>query len=275
MSAVSVRFHGALNDFLPARRRGSALVRRFDEPPGIVDVIQALGVPHTEVDLIVAGGRAVGFGHRPADGDVIDVFGLDRAREGSEDAAVDPGPGASLGLVPAPPEPRRFVLDGHLGRLARYLRLLGFDSRYDRNAPDAVLARLSADEDRILLTRDRGLLKRSIVRHGYLVRDDDPGQQLREVVARYALAPRATPFSRCVRCNGTIRPVEKAEVEERLAGEPRTLRYFQDFGRCEGCGAIYWPGSHYERMSRLLDEVLHPGHVIGENRSAVSREDGR
>jgi uncharacterized protein with PIN domain len=256
MPAVSVRFHGSLNDFLPARRRGAVLVREFDESPGIVDVIQALGVPHTEVDLILAGGRAVDFGYRPADGDRVDVFGLDRAGDGSADAAGDPGADATAGLIPEPPQPRRFVLDGHLGRLARYLRMLGFDSRYDRNARDAVLARLAADEDRILLTRDRGLLKRSIVRHGYLVRDDDPRRQLREVVARYGLASRATPFSRCVRCNGSIRPVEKAEVLERLAGEPRTLRYFEEFGRCESCGAIYWPGSHYERMSRLLDEVL-------------------
>jgi uncharacterized protein with PIN domain len=281
MPAVSVRFHGSLNDFLPPRRRGAVLVREFEAPPGIVDVIQALGVPHTEVDLILAGGRAVGFGYRPADGDTVEVYGPDRSEESTADEAGtagppgEPGVAARTGLVPAPPEPRRFVLDGHLGRLARYLRLLGFDSRYDRNAPDAVLARVSAAEDRILLTRDRGLLKRSIVRHGYLVRDDDPRRQLREVVARYELTGRAAPFSRCVRCNGAIHPVEKAEVEERLAGEPRTLRYFEDFGRCDGCGAIYWPGSHYERMSRLLDEVLHSGPAIGENRSAVSREDGR
>jgi uncharacterized protein with PIN domain len=265
MPAASVRFHGSLNDFLPARRRGAVLAREFDEAPGMVDMIQALGVPHTEVDLIVVGDRAVGFGYRPADGDRVEVYGLDRPSEVSSEP----------GLIPAPPEPRRFVLDGHLGRLARYLRLLGFDTGYDRHADDAELARVSAAEERILLTRDRGLLKRSIVRLGYLVRHDEPRLQVTEVVGRYGLAERAAPFSRCVRCNGSIEPVEKAEVEERLAGEPRTLRYFEDFGRCRGCGAIYWPGSHYERMSRLLREVLQLEPPMGENRSALSREDGR
>ena len=264
MSTTSLRFHGSLNCFLPARRRDVAIVREFEEPAGIVDAIQALGVPHTEVDLILVEGRPAGFSHRLAPGDSVEVFGLDRPAELA----------GLAGLIPAPPEPRRFVLDGHLGRLARYLRMLGFDARYDNRAGDAVLARVSAEEDRILLTRDRGLLKRSIVRLGYLVRSDDPRLQLAEVVERYGLARTAAPFSRCVRCNGEIRPVGKAEVEERLAGEPRTLRYFDAFGRCAGCGAIYWPGSHYERMSLLAREVLRSTPEIGENRPAGSREDG-
>ncbi len=158
------------------------------------------------------------------------------------------------------------MLDGHLGRLARYLRMLGFDSHYDRNAADDELARLSADEGRILLTRDRGLLKRSLVRLGYLVRDDDPRRQLLEVVGRYGLAGTARPFSRCVRCNGDIEPVDRSDVAERLAGEPRTLRYFEKFGRCAGCGSIYWPGSHFDRMSRLVEEIVRDGVFIGDNR---------
>jgi uncharacterized protein len=158
------------------------------------------------------------------------------------------------------------VLDGHLGRLARYLRMLGLDATYDRLADDARLARISAGEERILLTRDRGLLKRSVVRLGYLVRDDDPRRQLDEVVARYPVAQSAVPFSRCVGCNGAIRPVDRAAVLDRLAGEPRTLKYFDRFGRCDGCGAIYWAGSHYDRMSRLVHEVLPAEASIGENR---------
>jgi uncharacterized protein with PIN domain len=153
--------------------------------------------------------------------------------------------------------------------------MLGFDVRYDNRSADDELARVSADEGRVLLTRDRGLLKRSIVRLGYLVRDDDPRRQLAEVVARYRLAPVAAPFSRCVSCNGTLEQVDRSQVAERLAGEPRTLQYFESFGRCVHCGSIYWPGSHFKRMNRLAQEVLHPEPAIGENpeQSQLRRRD--
>jgi uncharacterized protein len=285
MPTATFRFHGSLNDFLATARRGQPIVRQFEASPGVIDLIQALGVPHPEVDLIVVNDRSVGFDYRIRPGDRIDVFGIERAGEGLEGAgdretraapmggagdlagsADRTGPGGRPGLIPPPPDPPRFVLDGHLGRLARYLRMLGFDSHYDRNAADDELARLSAEEGRILLTRDRGLLKRSIVRLGYLVRDDDPRRQLLEVVGRYGLAVTARPFSRCVRCNGDIEPVDRSDVAERLAGEPRTLRYFEKFGRCAGCGSIYWPGSHFDRMSRLVEEIVRDGAFIGDNR---------
>jgi hypothetical protein len=255
MSTVTVRFHGSLNDFLPLGRRDLPVVREFESPPAIKDTIQAMGVPHPEVDLIMANDRPVDFSYRLRPGDRIEVFGLDRPA----------GLAGLAGLVPTPPEPPRFVLDGHLGRLVRYLRMLGFDTRYDRRAEDSELARASAEESRILLTRDRGLLKRSVVRHGFLVRDDDPRCQLAQVVARYGLSRLAAPFTRCIRCNGAIRPVGRSEVVERLAGQLRTLRYFDSFGRCDGCSSIYWPGSHYDRMSRVAQEVLSTGLPIGEN----------
>lgn len=261
MPTATVLFHGSLNDFLPPSRRGVAMPYRLRGGPTIKDVIEALGVPHPEVDLILAGGRAVDFRHRLAPDDRIEVFGLDRPTQSRRSAGS--------GLVPDTPQPPRFILDGHLGRLARYLRLLGFDARYDNRAADEELARLSAAESRILLTRDRGLLKRSIVRLGYLVRGDDPRRQLDEVAGRYGLARLAAPFSRCVRCNGLLELVDRSQVAESLAGEPRTLRYFDSFGRCVECGSIYWQGSHFERMSRLVSQVVHDGPVIGDNRPEV------
>ncbi len=132
--------------------------------------------------------------------------------------------------------------------------MLGFDSAYGNRAEDDELARRSAVEDRVLLTRDRGVLRRSVVRLGYLLRSDDPYRQLAEVARRYELAAQAQPFSRCIRCNGRIEPVDKADVAERLA--PRTLRYYDVFGRCDSCAAVYWQGSHYERMQGLVSEVL-------------------
>jgi uncharacterized protein with PIN domain len=274
MPTATLLFHGSLGDFLPATRRATPIVFEIRDSPGIRDVLGALGVPAPEVDLILANDRPVGFGHRLGPGDRIEVFGLDR--RDAEDFL--PGESSTApGLIPLAPVPPRFVLDGHLGRLARYLRMLGFDVLYDRLAADAELARISGAEARILLTRDRGLLKRSVVRLGYMVRDDDPRRQLTEVVGRYGLAGWAKPFSRCIRCNGRIEPVEREEVAERLAGEPRTLRCFDTFGRCAGCSAIYWPGSHYERMSRLVRDVLHPEESIGENPPQASmdrRRDG-
>jgi uncharacterized protein with PIN domain len=246
MPGAIFRFHGSLNDFLAAGRREADIEYTFEVRPAVKDAVEAIGVPHPEVDLVLVGGRSVGFDYRLRPDDRIEVSGLDRPPE----LAALPG------LIPPPPEPRRFVLDGHLGRLARYLRMLGFDSLYDRNAADDELAGLSAERERILLTRDRGLLKRSIVRLGYLVRDDDPRRQLVEVVGRYGLGPLARPFSRCVRCNGEIEPVDRTQVAERLAGEPRTLRSFDAFGRCRSCGSIYWQGSHFDRMSRLVEEVV-------------------
>lgn len=265
MPTATLRFHGSLNDFLPAARRDLAVPAAFECGPAIKDAIEALGVPHPEVDSIVVDGRPVGFGYHLRPDDRVEVFGLDRPAGPA--AALAAGP-VARGLIPAAPVPRRFVLDGHLGRLARYLRMLGFDARYDNRAADDELARLSADENRILLTRDRGLLKRSVVRLGYLVRDDDPRRQLDAVVARYGLAPLAAPFSRCVRCNGLLEQVDRAAVAERLAGEPRTLRYFDSFGRCAECGAVYWQGSHFERMSRLVRQIVHDGPAIVENRAA-------
>jgi uncharacterized protein with PIN domain len=151
---------------------------------------------------------------------------------------------------PALAEPR-FLLDTHLGKLAAHLRLLGFDTAYTNDASDPELARRSRAEGRILLTRDRGLLKRSSVVHGYHVWETDPERQVVEVVQRFALLDKARPFSRCTRCNGRVEPVAKAQVLDAL--EPKTRLYYDEFGRCQGCGRVYWKGSHYERIQGLLE----------------------
>jgi uncharacterized protein len=144
----------------------------------------------------------------------------------------------------------RFVLDAHLGKLAGYLRLLGFDTLYRNDYDDATLARISSDEHRILLTRDRGLLKRSMVTHGYYVRETDPQRQAIEVLRRFDLHRSIMPFHRCIRCNGVLRAADKSAI--RAALPPRTSEYYDEFRVCDHCGKIYWKGSHYQR---LLDFV--------------------
>ncbi len=251
-STATFRFYGDLNDHLPDARRQASFLHAFDGEPAVKDAIEAVGVPHPEVDAIVVNDVPVGFAHRMRDGDRVEVYPQARSRWPATEARPD-------GLEPLTPpisRPPRFILDTHLGRLARYLRMLGFDSAYNNRADDDELARHSAAEGRVLLTRDRGLLRRSVVRLGYLLRSDDPRRQLAEVSARYGLAPQVQPFSRCIRCNGRIEPVEKAEVAQRLA--PRTLRYYDSFGCCDSCAAVYWQGSHYERMQRLVRTLLEP-----------------
>ncbi len=146
------------------------------------------------------------------------------------------------------------MLDVHLGRLAAYLRLLGFDTLYRNDYDDPELAQISNAEDRVLLTRDLGLLKRSLVNRGYFVRNTKPAQQLGEIVRQFNLAGANRPFHRCLNCNGILQSVEKEAIADRLW--PRTQQFYGEFHLCPSCGNIYWKGSHYERMQKFVDEVL-------------------
>lgn len=240
---VWLRCYAGLNDFLPPDRRQ----RRFAQPvagrAAVKDVIEAAGIPHPEIDLILVNGEPAGFARLVQAGDTISVY--------PAFTTLDIAP---LGrLQPAPLSPPRFVLDTHLGKLAAYLRLLGFDTLYWNDASDETLAHLAATGPRLLLTRDRGLLKRGNVTHGSYVRATAPRRQLREVVERFDLLGQARPFSRCPRCNGLLAAVDKAAVLTRLP--PRTRHAYADFYRCQDCDGLYWPGSHVERVRRLIAEL--------------------
>jgi uncharacterized protein with PIN domain len=244
MSRALFRFYAELNDFLPRARRQSAFEHEFSGRVSIKDMIESLGVPHTEIDLILANGRSVDFHYLVADDDSISVYPV------FESLDIRP----LLHLRPEPLRDPRFLLDGHLGRLAAYLRLLGFDSAYRNDYTDAELAVLSAGERRILLTRDRGLLKRSAVERGYCVRSSVPREQAREVVERFDLRRSVAPFRRCLSCNGLLRPVEKQSVRDRLPAGTRER--FDEFHQCVECGKIFWPGSHYARLQTLISDFL-------------------
>lgn len=241
--AVEIRFYAELNDFLAPERRQRDVRYGFDVAPSVKDAIEALGVPHTEVDLILANGVSVDFGYRLADGDRISVYPVFEAIDVTGVAR----------LRPAPLRRVSFVADTHLGTLARYLRLVGFDTRFRSDWTDEELAGVSVAEGRILLTRDRGLLKRRVVTHGLYIRSEEPEQQLIDVVRRLHLLGQLRPFSRCMACNGVIEPVEGAAVAERL--EPRTRREFDRFSRCLDCGRVYWEGSHHRRLVAIVEHV--------------------
>jgi len=238
---VNVRAYAELNDFLSPQSRGLTVRRPFRSHQTVKDVLEAMGIPHTEIDLILVNGNAVEFAHRPTAGDRIAVYPVFEA--------LDIAPTSRLRSVPL--RDPRFVIDVNLGRLARLLRVLGFDVWWSSGADDQTLADISLGQQRILLTRDRALLKRRAITHGLFVRSDDPEEQTLEVIRRLDLRQRLAPFTRCVRCNGMLVRVAKDEVIDHL--EPLTRRYYDDFSRCAECGRIYWPGSHHARLVSLVE----------------------
>ncbi len=244
MPRATFRFYEELNDFLPPHRRKATFAHEWPGAAAVKDLIEALGVPHTEVDLILVNGEPVDFAYRPRDGDRISVYPM------FESLDISP----VQRLRPRPLREPRFVVDGHLGRLAAYLRLLGFDTLWDNDFDDETLARFTQQQKRALLTRDRGLLKRKVVTRGYWVRSSVPREQLHEVVERFDLRRNVAPFTRCLVCNALLRPASLEEVREHLL--PRTARYYREFWRCTQCARIYWKGAHFQRMENLVREVL-------------------
>jgi uncharacterized protein with PIN domain len=243
MKQATFEFQGDLVELLtPAQRRGEPFACLFRGRQSVKHLIESLSVPHTEVGGILVNGQRVGFGYLVQNGDRVLVQPL------------SPDTTHMLAGAPlTPPEGVRFVLDNHLGRLAVYLRLFGFDTLYNNDYQDEELAQVASEQQRILLTRDRRLLMRNSIPYGCLVRSKTPRQQLLQVVRRYHLGGQIQPFKRCLRCNGLLQPVDKAEVLQRL--KPLTRLYYDDFRMCQDCQQVYWPGSHYQRMQKLVEQV--------------------
>jgi uncharacterized protein with PIN domain len=241
MVTATFRFYEELNDFVAPARRQRTFASSCAQAASAKHMIEALGVPHTEVELILVNGAPAPFGQRLSDGDRVAVY----PRFALLDAAQLAPP-----LRPSPPSPRRFVADAHLGGLARLLRMAGFDTLYDNACDDARIERLAFEQDRIVLTRDRELLKRRSIAHGRYVHALHPAGQLPEVALRLRLGPHVAPFTLCLHCNAPLRSVDKALVLERL---PPTVRAcHQEFSTCEQCQRVYWKGTHWRRMAALL-----------------------
>lgn len=244
MTTANFRFYEELNDFLPRERRRCEFGLRCAENATVKNAIESVGVPHTEVELILANGESVDFAYRVAEGDRISVYPM------FERFDIAP----LLRVRAEPLREPRFICDGQLGGLARRLRMLGFDTLYDNASADADIRRQALDEARTILTRDRQLLICRDVTHGCYVHALAPMDQLREVVARLQLSRRAQPFSRCLCCNTPLQAVPKADV---LAELPPAVAASRDhFKRCPDCRRIYWQGDHYRRMSAALSGVL-------------------
>jgi hypothetical protein len=238
------RFYEELNDFLPGYRRKVEFPYTFTGNPTVKDAIESIGVPHVEVDLILVNSKAVDFMYRIKDQDKISVYPVFEILDISEVQR----------LRAKPLRDPAFILDVHLGRLAKYLRLCGLDTRYEKDLTDREIVNISLSQNRAILTRDRGLLKTKEVTHGHWIRTSKPTEQLKEVLRSFDLLNSYHPFSRCLECNGVLVEVEKEEIDYMLPA--RTREYYRNFRKCPVCNRVYWEGSHYERMKKFLDNIL-------------------
>jgi uncharacterized protein with PIN domain len=235
---------------LAGLRGASRHARDLPAPASVKDCVEAAGLPHTEVDLLLADGIPISFDHLVDRDLLVEVHPVPAAREDEE----APGPHPARRLQPRPLRHERFLCDAHLGKLARLLRVLGFDTLYARDADEAALAGIAAAEDRALLSCSRALLCRRQVRIGRLVRSREPDVQAREVVRRFGLTPRVRPFGRCSMCNGELEPAPADEVARRVP--PRTRAWRTEYRRCRACGRFYWEGTHASALRRRLDAIL-------------------
>jgi uncharacterized protein with PIN domain len=243
MSVFTIRltFQGDLGFFRGSRPGGKIVERTLHEKTSVKDVIESCGVPHPEVGLILVDDQPVNFAHAVEGDAIVDVYPVRSRPTQFEKHRLQ------IHCI------KRFVADGHLGKLARDLRLLGFDVAYDRQAQDRQLLDVMESENRALLTRDRRLLMHAIVKTGYCPRSQNPDEQTIEVIRRFDLFDSITPFTRCLRCNARLQEVAKADVIEKL--EPLTKIYYERFRRCTGCGQTYWAGSHFSKLQKRLDEM--------------------
>jgi uncharacterized protein with PIN domain len=247
MAVATLRFYEELNDFLPHALRKRDIPLCFEPPAPVRHLVETVGVPHTEIELVLRNGESVDLEARVGDGDRLAVYPV------FESFDVAP----LVRLRAAPLRELRFAADAHLGRLARDLRLLGFDTVFANDVGDDALARCAASEQRILLTRDRQLLMRREVTRGCYLRAARPEEQLAYLVRRLQLCGLIRPFTRCTTCNTPVEAVPAAAVESQLP--PSVRRLHECYWRCAGCGRVYWQGSHWRAMAGRIARLCGDG----------------
>lgn len=249
--AARVFLDQGLEELLPRRVvRGQPISLSVLRRPSVKDLLEALGIPHPEIGLLLINGRAVSFAPVVEEGDRVEAFGLRPPVDLLADSPLRTG----LDAV-------RFAVDINVGKLASLLRMAGLDAFHEPGMEDVGLAEVAREQGRVLLTRDRSLLRRNLVEHGHLVRAGQPYEQLAEVVQLYGLHGRLAPFSRCMACNGRLQPVDKTTVLHRL--QPLTRQYYDSFRICRSCDRVYWPGTHRERMEQVLRAITSPAAASG------------
>ena len=248
-----IRFYEELNDFLSENRKKKDLEVLFFNAPSVKDIIESFGIPHTEVDLVLINSEPVCFKQTINDQDRISVYPKFESFDISQISKLQNRPLRAI----------QFILDVHLGKLTRYLRLCGFDSLYNNQYKDHDIVSIASTEHRIILTRDIGILKHAHVQHGYWLRSDNPEEQLREVIRRFDLKDQINLFARCMECNGIIQNVSKSKVADQL--QPGTKQYYHAFYQCNQCKKIYWKGSHYQNMIQFINDAIYNKNHTNRN----------
>lgn len=227
----------------PLVRGGSRVVSYpLKRRASIKDIVESLGVPHTEIGELRAGGLRPGWEYIPAGGERLEAESIFSPFDVTRPCPLRPNPLPDL----------RFICDVNVGKLAVLMRMIGADAWMENDWDDADIAAAAQKFGRVVLSKDSGLLKRKQIEFGRLVRSEDPDRQLREVVDFFGLRPDRF-FSRCLRCNTRLVPVEKSRIEHRLL--PKTRKYFHEFFLCPACGRIYWSGSHMDKMRDRLRAI--------------------
>lgn len=244
---ATFRFYSELNNYLSAEKARTEFILQTRESCPVKEMIELVGVPTADVDLILVNGESVDFSFLVKDGDRVSVYPV---FESFDIASV-------TNLRSKPLRSPRFVLDVHLGKLARYLRMLGFDTLYENNYTEARLLFISDDEKRILLTRNRELLQDPSVERALLIESEDPRFQLVQVLRRFDLFNSTAVFQRCMCCNSLLEPVAKQDILYRLP--PKVRLGFDEFQQCRSCDKVYWKGTHFERMKEFIRTALAGG----------------
>jgi uncharacterized protein len=239
------RFYEELNDFLPSEKRKKSFSYSFKGNPSVKDAVEAIGVPHVEVDLILVNSLSVDFSYKLKNADSVSVYPV---FERLDIASV-------THLREKPLRELKFITDDHLGKLTKYLRLCGFDTYWRTDCNDQEVINFSISDKRVILTRDKELLKNKKVTRGYWIRSLNPGEQLKEVTILFDLRKKIRLFTRCMECNGLLNDVGKKEILGSLL--PKTRQYYRKFKKCPDCDRIYWNGSHYERMKKQIKILLN------------------
>lgn len=244
MKTAYFRFYEELNDFLPKEKRKTRFEHTFIDRTSVKDRIESLGVPHSEIDLILVNGNPVDFSYLVNDKDEISVYPVFESFDISN----------VQHLRSKPVREPKFVVDVHLGKLVRYMRMLGFDTLYKNNFSNDDLVRTSVDEKRTLITKDREILKRKDLTHGYWVRSIDLDGQLKEIIKRFDLKNQIKEFTRCVDCNILLSKIKKEDIIDQLP--PKVKDRHDEFYFCPVCKKPCWKGSHYEKMKTFIENIL-------------------
>ena len=243
MKKIYFRFYEELNDFLPEEKQKIRFTHNYIDRASVKDVIESFSVPHTEIDLILVNGNSVGFDYLINDGDDISVFPVFESLDITN----------VQHLRPKPLRNPKFIADVHLGKLARYLRMMGFDVLYKNDIDDNEIVSFSLSEKRAILTRDRGILKHSKVTHGYWIRSTKVKNQVIEVIKRFDLKNIIKEFSRCIDCNSVLKPISKNKIIKELP--PKVSKSQTDFSQCPACKKNYWKGTHHQKMLSFIQSV--------------------